>query len=220
MSRAIASKWVKQSVLQKHEAVAKHIPETCFYRQAQLQQMLDKHGMVVLKPVIGTGGGGLLRVEKTDNGYLCSHGSRNVSLKSFGAAVGFVNRHRKKRRYLIQQGIHLATINGRPLDYRVKLVKLPKGSWQIRAMVGRLARRGLFVTNLCKGGQQLKFAAALSGSLPDVPVAEKKSELRALSHTCVKIMEQSFPGIGELGFDFALDTNGQPWLLEVNTRPF
>ncbi|WP_409345070.1 YheC/YheD family protein [Paenibacillus sp. MBLB4367] len=219
MSRAIASKWVKQSVLQKNEAVAKHIPETCFYRHDQLQLMLDKHGMVVLKPVIGTGGGGLLRVEKNENGYLCSQGSRNVTLKSFGAVVGFVNRRRRRRRYLIQQGIHLASINGRPIDYRVKLVKLPSGKWQIRAIVGRLARRGLFVTNLCKGGELLKFAKALSGSLPEQPVADKKRELKTLSYTCVKLMEHAFPGVGELGFDFALDQSGQPWLLEVNTRP-
>lgn len=61
-----------------------------------------------------------------------------------------LNTVKARRRYLIQQGISLARIGGRPIDYRVKVVK--NGDvWEFRSMVGRLARPGLFVTNLCKG---------------------------------------------------------------------
>ncbi|GJM74708.1 hypothetical protein HMSSN036_69240 [Paenibacillus macerans] len=75
-----------------------------------------------------------------------------------------LNRAKVGRKYIIQQGIHLATISGRPIDYRVKVVK-SNGTWVYRAMVGRLARPGLFVTNLCKGGTMLSAHAGLVRSL-------------------------------------------------------
>lgn len=63
-----------------------------------------------------------------------------------------LDRFKVKRKYLIQQGISLARISGRPIDYRVKVVKNGE-HWEFRSMVGRVARPGLFVTNLCKGGR-------------------------------------------------------------------
>jgi len=123
-----------------------------------------------------------------------------------------------KRRYLIQQGISLARIAGRPIDYRVKVVK--NGNvWEFRSMVGRLARPGLFVTNLCKGGTMLSCREGLRKSLPRVNTSAKKAEMRRLTLVCIELMERHFPGIGELGFDYAVDYSGKIWILEVNTRP-
>ena len=42
---------------------------------------------------------------------------------------------------MIQQGIHLARIQGRPLDYRVKVVK-DRGRWEFRAMLGGSRAQG------------------------------------------------------------------------------
>jgi hypothetical protein len=119
---------------------------------------------------------------------------------------------------LIQQGISLARIGGRPIDYRVKVVK-NGGVWEFRSMVGRLARPGLFVTNLCKGGTMLSCREGLRRSLPRIKASAKKAEMRRLTLVCIELMERHFPGIGELGFDYAVDLSGKIWILEVNTRP-
>ncbi|MNP21352.1 Endospore coat-associated protein YheD [compost metagenome] len=122
------------------------------------------------------------------------------------------------RPYLIQQGIRLATIKGRPIDYRVKVVK-SGDDWVFRSMVGRLARRGLFITNLCKGGKLLSCREGLRRSMRNKSTSAKRHEMRKLTRVCTGIMEQHFPGIGELGFDYGVDTHGRIWIFEVNTRP-
>jgi hypothetical protein len=127
-------------------------------------------------------------------------------------------RVKARRRYLIQQGIHLATIQGRPVDYRVKVVKTERG-WVFRSMVGRLARPGLVVTNLSKGGTMLSGRRTLALSLPHISGKHKRREMRSLTLTCTRIMENQFPGVGQLGFDYGLDHSGKIWILEVNTRP-
>ncbi|MNI57061.1 Endospore coat-associated protein YheD [compost metagenome] len=138
---------------------------------------------------------------------------------SYEAMFKSLNRAKVGRKYMIQQGIRLAKIAGRPIDYRVKVVK-DNGTWVYRTMVGRLARPGLFVTNLCKGGTQLTAREGLGRSLHHKGAAKKKrQEMRNLTNKCIGIMESSFPGIEQLGFDYGIDRYGKIWIFEVNTRP-
>lgn len=118
----------------------------------------------------------------------------------------------------MQKDVRLATIAGRPTDYRVKVVK-ENGRWVFRAMVGRLARKGLFVTNLCRGGTQMKAAHGIRQSLSPRLVGAKMRQMRNLTQTATRLLESRFPGIRQLGYDYGIDRNGQIWILEVNTRP-
>lgn len=216
--RQLASKWLKTEALLTDPQIIPYIPETKGYERDNLMSMLSQYDMVVIKPVVGTGGNGVIRIQKHDEGYNVSHKGRTRYIDSFPELFSLLSRMKMKRRYLIQQGISLARINGRPLDYRVKVVKV-KRRWEFKAMVGRLARPGLFVTNLCKGGTQLRCRPAIKYSLPHINSAEKRKEMRQLTRNCIAVLEKRFPGIGELGFDYGLDDTGAIWILEVNTRP-
>jgi glutathione synthase/RimK-type ligase-like ATP-grasp enzyme len=180
--------------------------------------MLARYGMVVVKPVRGAGGIGVIKVEKRGSTYRLTHKSTSRTYSSFSGLQRALNATRKKRAYLIQRGIRLATIGGRPIDYRVKYVK-ENGRWTYRSMVGRLARPGLFVTNLCRGGTQLTAAQGISRSLSGKLVKAKKREMRHLTNASTMLLESRFPGIGSLGYDYGIDRNGHIWMLEVNTRP-
>ncbi|MNL67460.1 Endospore coat-associated protein YheD [compost metagenome] len=59
----------------------------------------------------------------------------------------------------------------------------------------------------------------LRRSLPRISTSAKKAEMRRLTYVCIELLERHFPGIGELGFDYAVDHRGKIWILEVNTRP-
>lgn len=61
-ARQIASKWLKTKALLSNPQLARHIPPTRLYRSAVLRRMLHLYGSVVLKPVLGTGGLGVLKV--------------------------------------------------------------------------------------------------------------------------------------------------------------
>jgi hypothetical protein len=112
----------------------------------------------------------------------------------------------------------LATVDGRPIDYRVKYVKTDNG-WVVRAMVGRIARKGLFVTNLCRGGSLVTAANGISRSLSSALVEEKKQKMRELTALSTDVLESKYPGFAQLGFDYGLDKQGRIWIFEVNTKP-
>ncbi|MCM3700606.1 YheC/YheD family protein [Paenibacillus macerans] len=216
--RQLANKWLKTEALLSNADVAPHIPLTRLYSADSLKQMLHQFGMVVIKPIRGGGGYGVIKVTYEGGLYAFTYMSKRRAFSSFKAMFQALNRAKVGRKYMIQQGIHLATISGRPIDYRVKVGKI-NGKWVYRAMVGRLARPGLFVTNLCKGGTMLSARAGLVRSLGPKASARKRGEMRKLTNTCVRIMENAFPGVGSLGFDYGIDRSGKIWIFEVNTRP-
>ncbi|MBO3285694.1 YheC/YheD family protein [Paenibacillus sp. FSL M8-0228] len=216
--RQLASKWLKTKALLHHPYTAVYIPETCLYSEEQLRMMLRRHAFVFIKPVKGGGGIGVMRVAKERRGYTCTRMEHMHRFSHFRALVIGINKLRIQRPYLIQQGIQLASIQGRPVDYRVKVVKEGQ-RWDFRAVVARHARPGLVITNLCKGGTLLKGTEALRMIYPRRLAAQKRREIIELTQRCIPVLEKRFPGIGQLGFDYGLDQNGRVWILEVNTRP-
>ncbi|RCX19682.1 YheC/D-like protein [Fontibacillus phaseoli] len=217
--RQLANKWLKTEALLRNAYVAAHIPHTRMYSAESLKSMLNQFGMVVIKPLKGGGGYGVIKVTRSRGQYSFTYMSAQRVFNSFDAMFHALNRVKVGRKYMIQQGIHLAKIGGRPIDYRVKVVK-QGGTWVYRAMVGRLARPGLFVTNLCKGGTQLSARQGLGLSLRQKGAAGKKrQEMRTITNTCIGILESAFPGIDQLGFDYGIDSRGKLWIFEVNTRP-
>lgn len=217
-SRQLASKWLKTEVLLSDSRVAGYIPATRIYNTSNLHQMLNQHEFVVIKPNVGGGGAGVIKVKKEDGQYQYTYMSRTRSFSSFDGMVSSLTSVKKKRTYLIQRGIRLATIGGRPIDYRVKYVK-HNGRWEFRALVGRIAKPGLFVTNLCRGGTLITGRKGLSMSIARGKVSSKLSEMRRVTRICTTILETKYPGIGSLGFDYGVDDNGRMWIFEVNTRP-
>jgi Glutathione synthase/Ribosomal protein S6 modification enzyme (glutaminyl transferase) len=218
LGRPIADKWAKQTALLASPFISPHIPPTKRYNAGNLRSMLDKHQMVVIKPVIGTGGHGVIKVSKSGTGYSFTVHSTTKSFSSFDALKTALDKKRKNRHYLIQKGIRLAKVGGRPIDYRVKYVKTEAG-WEYRSMVGRIAKPGLFVTNLCQGGTMVTAAEGIRRSLSPSLVGAKKQQMRDLTVESTRMLENSFPGIGQLGFDYGIDLNGKIWIFEVNTRP-
>ncbi|AZK46268.1 YheC/YheD family protein [Paenibacillus lentus] len=216
--RQLADKWLKTEALLRNPEVALHVPKTRKYSAKALQGVLRQFGMAVIKPVRGGGGYGVIKVFYAGGSYGFTYMSRSRSFKSFDAMFNALNKTKVDRKYIIQQGVQLARIGGRPIDYRVKVAK-QNGSWVYRSMLGRLARPGLFVTNLSRGGTQLSAGEGLKRSLGKVSIRKKRGEMRSLTNKCITIMESAFPGVGELGFDYGIDARGKIWIFEVNTRP-
>ncbi|WP_256759806.1 YheC/YheD family protein [Cohnella sp. WQ 127256] len=218
ISRQLASKWLKTNALLTNPYIARHIPSSRLFTPTNLRVMISRFGMVVVKPVCGAGGIGVIKVEKIGRAYKLTHKSNTRTFSSFDGLIRALNATRRKRAYLIQRGIHLARIGGRPIDYRVKYVK-GNGMWTYRSMVGRLAKPGLFVTNLCRGGTQMTAAQGIRRSLSSKLVSAKKREMRQLTNAATTLLESRYPGVGHLGYDYGIDRNGHVWILEVNTRP-
>jgi len=216
--RRIANKWTKFEVLLKHSGVAKHIPAMRRFSEANLQAMLNQFSFVVAKPLVGTGGHRVVKIQKQNSGYLLHESGSKRLLGSWSELLGHMKRIRRGHPFMLQQGINLTTISGRPVDYRVKLERVRK-SWVIRAVVGRLARPGLFVTNLHQGGTQLMGRQALRRTFPASLVKSKIATMVGVARTSTMLLENRYPGIGLLGYDFGIDRQGNVWIFEVNTNP-
>lgn len=67
--RQLANKWLKTAALLSDPRIAGHIPATRIYNTSNLHQMLNKYGYVVVKPVVGTGGSGVIKVTKSGSTY-------------------------------------------------------------------------------------------------------------------------------------------------------
>ncbi|CAH8707885.1 YheC/YheD family protein [Paenibacillus thiaminolyticus] len=216
--RQLASKWLKTEALLGNPRVADHIPATRVYNTSNLHQMLNRYGFVVIKPIVGGGGNGVIKITMEGGNYAYTYMANTRSFTGFDEMVRSLSTVKKKRRYIIQRGIRLASISGRPIDYRVKFVKT-KGRWVCRGVVGRLARQGLFVTNLCRGGTQLNGSEGIRRSLSGRMVRAKRREMLNISQKCTRILERKYPGIRQLGYDYGIDKSGHIWIFEVNTRP-
>lgn len=216
--RKIASKTVKQAALLSHPEISAHIPPSRSFSYENLKMMLDMHYMVYVKPVVGTGGFGVIKVKREAGAYVFHVRSSISRYQSFDAMFQQLKKKMRNRKHMIQKGIELLSIDGCPVDYRVKYV-YENGRWGYRSIVGRKARRGLAVTNLTQGGKLLKGATALSATLGSSAVQRKKAEMRRLTELSTSVLTSRYPGLTHLGYDYGIDKNGKIWMLEVNTNP-
>jgi hypothetical protein len=157
-----------------------------------------------------------LRPEEGTYGY--HYRRKFVQGIAWNKLITHINHIRQGRKYMLQKGIRLVTINGNPVDYRVKLVK-DHSNWKITAVVARVARTGQFVTNLCSGGSMLKGYVALRNKYPSSIAKLKKRTMTGVARTSTHLLETEYPGIGSLGFDFVLINRVFGCLKSIRVQP-
>ncbi|MEI7024983.1 YheC/YheD family protein [Paenibacillus sp. y28] len=215
------SKWLKHLALWKHPQLQPHLPQTELLSSASLKHMIKTHPIVFIKPVIGGGGRGILKVSSAGAGqYTLQHAGGIRTYSSLPLLIKFIQSQTASRQYLIQQGVDLIRIGGRAMDFRILMLK-PARKWKVMGVMGKLAARNKHVTNYCRGGSWIRLEDALTQSIGCTPedcrIAE--NELRAFAETIAGYMDKEFPNIDELGLDIAIDGERRIWLLEANTKP-
>lgn len=217
----IASKLLKTAVIRRDPALAEYIPETRWYSKDTLAEMLAKYSTVYLKPDKGTGGGGIIRLRRLNNNCVEYKDLYRRRVVPFYQLVRVLERRlTPNRRYLIQKGISLASIQGCPFDIRVFLQK-PQRKWLISGIAAKIAKPGKIVTNYCKGGQPCDiFKALYLATAKNQEIAKKIFvELYYISKEIAKILNKRFLGLRELGIDLGIDKQNRIWIFEVNTNP-
>jgi len=217
----IASKLLKTRVLEKTESLRPFLPETRRYSTDALKQMLKRYPIVYVKPDKGGGGGGILRVRKRENDkYEIRFRTHTKTTTWSQLDAQLRSCFFAGKRYLVQQGIELATIDDRPFDFRL-LLQRPNKDWKLTGIVAKAAAPGRIVTNHCKGGKPVDAAKALLTAADGEPKTVKRwvKVLVWLGTKTADALHVQFTGLRELGIDVGLDRNGRFWIFEVNTRP-
>lgn len=216
--RNIKSKMKKTEALLDHPFIAQHIPETVWYDSLILTEMLERHKVVYIKPNTGVQGNKIIRALKI-NGFGCvlSYDSiiTEIPLSFLPLELGTIMVNRK---YLIQQGVDLATYNNRPFDIRMIMQK-PYTTWQLTLTSAKVAAHmDAVVTNVAKGGQTYPLTDILQKYDQRRDPMTTMKEVVDLAHQICSVLGAKFP-FRIIGLDMAVDKKSRVWFIEANTIP-
>jgi len=217
--RYIYSKMLKGKPLMRDRHLSRHMPVTEWYREDTLYRMLNFFPVLYIKPDNGSSGNGIIRVRRL-NGYECQVSYRNSTHKCMIHRLASEVRKRMlpRKKYIIQQGLSLATCRNRPFDLRVVLLR-PANRWILTWMSAKIARRpDAVVTNVAKGARDALLMPTLRSADQRLDAARLRKEIESLSYRIVYKLGSYFP-FRQIGLDLAIDKKGKIWYIEANTNP-
>jgi hypothetical protein len=203
-------KWEIDRVLRRG-GLGGYLPETFPFKEGIWAQMVDGKNGVLIKPRRGQGGKGIYRLRRRAHGEI--EVSEGFGLRPVAALPD--DRDRWSVSHIIQKEISMLKWKDSVFDMRILMQKDKNGQWQVSGDLSRVAVPGVFVTNLCK---KICFAEDVLVQVGLDP-AEILPRLESISSKVAELLEEHFVMLGEIGVDFALDTEGRVWVIEVNGKP-
>ncbi|KPV57278.1 endospore coat-associated protein [Paenibacillus sp. A3] len=228
LSRPLANKWTVHCLLSENENIAPHLPSTVHYKsRKQLEQFLKKYPIVYMKPKSGTGGRGIVRLQRLrgSSGYLMQgrDANRRILPATKVPAAQIPTRLAGwglQSKYIVQQGIPLELKDGRVHDFRMLVQKDGKGMWQVTGCAGRIGPPFSVTSNLHGGGTAISMETMLKNRFrTEETVKSIKETAYTLGIHIAQHLEAKFGTFCEAGIDLAVDPSGHVWLLEVNPKP-
>ncbi|MBT2662766.1 YheC/YheD family protein [Bacillus sp. ISL-45] len=218
------SKWeIHESIVQE-DHLHPFIPETHLYSETLLQNMLEKHVELYIKPVHGSQGRNIIQVAKNDGLYHASFSSmpeRDLpGFKYMSELASAISPIVGKRLCIIQQGIQLSELNGRRLDFRVLCHKNAQQFWKVTSIVARVSAEQYFVSNIARGGEVMKPGHTLALIFGKEQARHQLALMKELALETAEVISKYAEGLtAELGIDIGIDIKGNLWLIEANSKP-
>lgn len=217
-------KWEIYERIGKIDEVAHLVPETYYSPTLeQIVDMLKRYPMVYFKPVDGFMGMGIYQITTSWNRIIARFRRKNKNIiTTYPNIQEFLRQHlplRKRRNYVIQQGIDLIRKDDQPLDFRVHLNKNIRNQWEATGIGAKIAGKGSITTHMKAGGKIITPSLVLEEIFPN-RAAELLHDLEVNSIKIARALEESFnKPIGELGIDMGIDQKGRIWMFEANSKP-
>lgn len=206
--------------LAEEPSLRANVPETRRYEGPEtLAELLESYRAVILKPIWGSLGLGLIRVSRAKGGgYWWQTGTSGRRYCQTIEAVDRALHHRTSTRpYLAQRWLDMATYQGKPFDVRVTVQKGGDGRWHVSGLTAKVGGRNPIATNVARGGR----AVSLSHVLPAAFGEDAQScydRLAELGLKLAPVLAKHEAGAADYGFDLCLTKDGHPWFLEANHR--
>jgi len=220
------NKWEVHEILQVEDHLTPYLPETILLENKQsLEHMIEIHQYIYLKPIHGSQGRKIYKIQKKDAAtYQLDYTTNTTELEqvydSFYSLFHSLRPRLYGRGYIVQQGIPLLTYHERPLDFRFLCQKRESDQWTVTSMIARVSAKEDIVSNLSRGGELKKINEVLKEKFEHREIKQIKMMMIELALEVATIISLSNDGLyGELGIDLALDEEGKPWIIEVNTKP-
>jgi glutathione synthase/RimK-type ligase-like ATP-grasp enzyme len=216
----LKNKWEKHSLFIESPILRPYLPRTDLFSKRQVYRYVDAHKRVYLKPVDGKGGDGIIKVTRRGTRFEVRYLTIKRMIRSKKRLYHALTRKIGNRSYLVQEGVNLMTIRGRPVDFRILLLK-PKHQWKYMGTIGKIAAKHKIITNRHGGGKAINLKKALKAGLDvtDVEYGIIRWELKELSTRVSEIVSLRYKRSRRLGIDVAIDKDKRIWILEVNMYP-
>jgi hypothetical protein len=219
----VGSKWSKTTVLLGSREISRFIPKTKILSPLVLSSMLDEFKMVYLKPINGTYGKGVIKVEKHEHvtgiTYDYQMGTERKKFLTLSALYHAILMNKLKRKYIVQRGIHLLKYQNRIFDLRIMVQRNLKGAWESTGIIGRVALPNKIVTNYHSGGTPIEITTIFKPYMTEHEFNKYNLILQKLGQDIAIVLSKIYPKLNMLGIDIGVDTNFFPWIIEVNTNP-
>ncbi|HEX6923376.1 MAG TPA: YheC/YheD family protein [Bacillales bacterium] len=218
-------KWEVHEKLAAHPELIPYIPETVLYENKKsLKDLVEQYPCVFLKPAAGSQGKQIFRIHRKENhfelDYTTFNGDIERHFSTFEELYRTVWSRIQQQQYIIQQGLSLLEFRKRPLDFRMLCNKGQTGDWKVVSGVARVSDEEQFVSNLAQGGKSYPVRDVLQETFHEKHARQIRKLLGELALETANLISLETEGLyGELGIDLALDQQGKPWILEVNTKP-
>jgi hypothetical protein len=145
LNRPLRDKWTVYQTLIRKSRFRPYLPETTlFHNTGNVYSLLKNHSTIYVKPINGTGGRGILRVERISKDTFYIQGRRQnrqiipASKVNKPRLSSFLLKWKGGRRFVAQRGIQIELPNGRVHDYRMLVQKNGQGVWTVTGCVGRV----------------------------------------------------------------------------------
>ncbi|EGK12001.1 YheD like protein [Desmospora sp. 8437] len=214
-------------VLLKDPWISPYVPETLWFSVTALKDMLSVYPTVFVKPNSNHRGNQILRIrnvsqqeprsQKKSLYELCYSYKKEVKTCSLEEVIEeVVNEIKLNEKFIVQQGIDLATFGGLPFDLRILMHKSEE-RWQISGWLARVAKKGQIVTNHIRGAKAMPLDHVLKDN-SHLNSTDLMIKLGDLAHQISQALGSYFD-LRILALDMAVDKNGKLWFIEMNSDP-
>jgi glutathione synthase/RimK-type ligase-like ATP-grasp enzyme len=219
----VFNKWEAHQWLSCFEAVRKYLPDTVLYKQpADVKEFLNQHKSAYIKPIYGSQGTGILKLETKGDWFMLHFSQKGVDkeqcFKTQGELNDFLKNNLKAEGHIVQRTLNLIFTEESTIDFRLMLVKGGEGQWKDIGMIARHGVKGNITSNVSTGGRAEKAELTFKNiiHLSDEEVVSLRNKMSMIAKEAAFGLEKSGVSCGNLGIDMAIDAEGNIWIIEIN----
>lgn len=219
------SKWEFYEELSQVDEVAAHLPETRLLQgPTDLAAMLARHPVLFVKEAVSLRAWGVVRVSRTAAGIeVCRSRGECETAPDLSGAMAAIDRlvQVRKRCRLVQRGIPVTGLHGRPLDFRVLMVRDGPDGWTCPAIFAKIATgSNLPFTDALTPERAAQVGLEQHHGMSPGQAAECMEAMSDLCRRAADALGRRYHPLGILGFDLAVEASTHRlWLLEANSVP-
>lgn len=219
----LPDKWEVYKALSTYPDLHVHFPSTKKLTSVSFfLSHFHHHESWLIKPVNGSQGRGLIKVEKLSGQYVVKEviqpGEQLYVFRSDSQLKKWLHIRMKHVDYIFQPFLPLQNKKNVPFDLRLLLQKNEEGKWTERVRVIRTGPKNYITSNLAGGGEMLPFSALLQG-MPFAKREKFKERLQIIAECLPPAIEKNIKPLFELGIDIGVDPNHNLWILDINSKP-